>query len=155
VPFLIYRAESPLAPHDAQAALRAAVGSFRWFSRPTTPFAGQIYGHSFSICRVVSGRDSFNPMLYGRFLPAPRGTEIQVIITLHPLVWLLYFFWFGTIAYKIVREAVCAHYLWWPGLILLLFPLLISMPIFFHNTMASIELLRATLHLDEPSNPRG
>jgi hypothetical protein len=149
VPFLISRMESPLAPHEAQAALKAVVGTYGWCSRPKTPFAGKVSAHGFRIIRVVSGRDSFNPMLYGRFLPAPNGTQVSVVVTWHPIVWLFLCLWVGSILTFMSRDAPRDPIIWLSGLIFIPFPLLLGVPLFFINAAASIRCLRETLHLPE------
>jgi len=156
VPFLIFEGESRLSPRDACETLRASVGRFRWFALPKTPFAGKVSESGFSIMRVVSGRDSFNPMLYGRFIPTASGTRVRVILTLHPLVWLFILVWMGVAGRPIYNDVIRHGQPVTIGEIgFALFPLLMAVPFFFLGAAASKKLLRRTLHLDEPSDTGG
>jgi len=50
-------------------------------------FTGAVFAHGFNIHRVIRGRNSGLPMVYGRFRETPGGTEIELCVTLHPFVW--------------------------------------------------------------------
>jgi hypothetical protein len=64
--------------------------SLRWWrSKPPKPFEGTVTPNGFTISRVIHYRNSFLPILNGRFTPTPTGTAITVHMTIHPLVGII------------------------------------------------------------------
>lgn len=68
---------------------------------PTTSFFGQtqiignkfymgnVSNHGFEITRIIYTRNSFLPRIYGKFIPAADGTQVSILITLHPLIFVI------------------------------------------------------------------
>src|ERR1041385_6618172 len=100
--FRRYQALTELTAKEASAALSDNVSPRRWFNYPDTPFAGEVSGIRFRITRVVRGRDSFNPVLYGRITSAPAGSRVRITMTLHPVAWIFLVAWSGVIGWLIV-----------------------------------------------------
>ena len=92
--------------------------------------------------RIVRGRDSFNPVMYGRLSSCPLGTRVRVIMTLHPIVWLFLAIWSASILRTIVT-AGDDH----GGLAMLAAPWVIGIPIFYYDAVRSKSLLRDVLSL--------
>ena len=97
-------AEAPLPLGQAAETVRAFVSRSDWKGQAAanTPFIGKVYDRGFRIIRVVRGRDSFNPLLYGRFHSSLRGTRLRIFMTFHPLVWLFILGWSAYFAYTLL-----------------------------------------------------
>jgi hypothetical protein len=58
-----------------------------WFRDTRTQlFEGTFANGRFEMARLVKGRDSFRPMLYGQLSATPGGTRIEIRMQLHLLV---------------------------------------------------------------------
>ena len=58
-----------------------------WFRDTRTQlFEGTFANGRFEMARLVKGRDSFRPMLYGQLSATPGGTRIEIRMQLHILV---------------------------------------------------------------------
>jgi hypothetical protein len=57
------------------------------------PFMGTVQDDSFRLRRDIRGRNSFLPMIWGRFISTPAGTRVCVTMFIHPLVALFVAFW--------------------------------------------------------------
>jgi hypothetical protein len=86
----MYEAETNVANTQVAEVLRRCVARARFFSWPNTahPFVGRVSSRRFRITLLVQHRDSFRPMLYGRFYPLSEGTRVRVLFTFHPIVWI-------------------------------------------------------------------
>jgi 2-amino-4-hydroxy-6-hydroxymethyldihydropteridine diphosphokinase len=65
----------------------------RWPSSDHTPLQGNINEYGFTVSRIINHRNSWLPVLNGKFTPTNDGTTISITMTLHPLVltFTLYF----------------------------------------------------------------
>jgi hypothetical protein len=95
----------------------------------------------------VRGTDSFNPMIYGRVVPAAVGVRIKVLMTLHPVVWALCVAWSGFLA----RSATTAGL---TGVAMALAPWIMALAFFPSGARRSTALLRQVLHSSAASGPR-
>ncbi len=69
--------------------------NFRWsFSRNHKPYAGTLSETGFEIHRIIHYRNSFLPMIRGRFEPSPEGTIVHITMRLHPFVIAFLIFWY-------------------------------------------------------------
>jgi heme/copper-type cytochrome/quinol oxidase subunit 2 len=89
--------------------------------------------------RVVKGRDSFNPVLYGRFTQGLSGTHMRVMLTFHPFVWLFIIAWtcFGLYAAYDGLDSDPAI-----PVFMVLFLWAIAVPIFYYDARKSKRLLQ-------------
>lgn len=63
---------------------------------PATPaFIGAVQRDGFRIQRAILYRNSFLPMMWGRVVGDARGSDIRVLMTLHPLLWIAYIIGLG------------------------------------------------------------
>src|ERR1039458_9653010 len=78
-----------------------------WRSRDpgTPPFIGIVDDDSFRVKRDIRYRNSFSPLVWGRFIATPTGTRVNVIMFIHPLVALFMVFWLGTVGHGAFRGA--------------------------------------------------
>jgi hypothetical protein len=56
---------------------------------PGKEFEGSVASDGFTINRIISYRNSFLPILNGRFKPLKKGTKISIYITWHPIILIL------------------------------------------------------------------
>ena len=153
MPYLVYEAKSELPANQFADSLRPFVGRPNWLGVPprdSVPFFGTVGSTRFRIMRVIRGRDSFNPVLYGRFLSDNHGTRVRVVMTLHPFVRAFLAIWsFFTSRYAIlaIRDHFPADF--YGGLGFLLFAWLMAVPVFYYDAAKSKRLLRESLHLQD------
>ena len=67
------------------------------------PFLGKVGRNSFWLRRDIRYWNSFLPLVWGRIVPSPRGSRINVTMFLHPFVALFMIFWFSGLGYGIVQ----------------------------------------------------
>jgi len=63
---------------------------------PPKPYEGTIYGKTFKISRIISGRNSFLPFIEGEIYPQPFGCHININMSLHKIVLIFMLFWLWT-----------------------------------------------------------
>jgi hypothetical protein len=85
----------------------------------------------------MGGRDSFNPMLFGRFSPSAHGTRVRVVMTLRPIVWVFMVLW--TILIECL--AFGRGRITFMGVFFVLLPWVLAIPLFFYNVVRSKRLL--------------
>lgn len=61
--------------------------------RPDKPYEGTVGAHDFSIKRVIHYRNSFLPRIHGVVSQGLKGSEVQVVMRLHPLVTVFMVMW--------------------------------------------------------------
>ena len=76
------------------------------------PFIGTVYDDSFRVRRDIRYRNSFVPLVWGRFLSTPTGTRVNVIMFIHPLTALFMVFWLGTVGHIALRGASDSPIVW-------------------------------------------
>jgi hypothetical protein len=151
VPFLSFDAESTIPVGEIATVLRRSVTQPRWFLTPDGihPFVGRVSEAGFRIVRSVHGRDSFNPVLFGRFAPSPRGTRVRVYFTFHPIVWAFVVLWTTGMCELLLRSSNGGLNRYMP-----LFGLFglwaMAVSFFYYGAARGIRLLRECLKM-----PRG
>jgi len=84
-----------------------------WWSRdPRSPFTGIVDDDSFRVRRDIRYRNSFLPLVWGRFISTPTGTRVNVIMFIHPLVALFMVFWLGIVGHGAFRGASNSPIVW-------------------------------------------
>lgn len=153
MPYLIYQAESNLTVHEIVKKLELIVGQPNWLGIPPKGpflFFGNITLTGFKIMRVIRGRDSFNPLLYGKFIPSNSGTHVKVVMTFHPFVWLFMICWsffhgyWMFVSFRDTHQINSFGSLWF-----MLFLWLMAVPLFYYNAAKSKKLLRESLVLSD------
>ncbi len=98
-PWRRYVVESRLARELVVRALTANVGPRLFhFSAGGALFEGSVSADGFRIRRVIHYRNSFLPLIIGRFERSPYGTRIE--ITMRPVIAVigLWIFWMGAVS---------------------------------------------------------
>jgi hypothetical protein len=144
--FFLYEAESDLNAREAIDALTASVSHGRWFRVPETPFVGKVSETGFCIARAVRGRDSFNPMLYGRIARSANVTRVWVLMTLHPIAWVFLIAWSVFLVGQIVIHGNSEPECW----AFVVAPWVLAVPFSFHGAYRSRGLLKQCLRLHNP-----
>ena len=131
MPFYRFTFHSALPPHKAAATLAALTQPKKGFleslkhawrfssSAEEQPWQGTVGDERFSIRRVIRYRNSFLPMIHGRFEPDGLGSQVTVTMSLHPFVILFLIFFCGqsvliTSALQASAAAPPFFYLWMP-----------------------------------------
>ncbi|EAW35055.1 WD40 repeat domain-containing protein [Lyngbya sp. PCC 8106] len=103
---------------------------FRWvFSRNHAPYAGTISDSGFKIYRIIHYRNSFLPVIRGKFEPSSDETLIHITMRLHPFIMSFLIFWFS-IFYSLslavfLSEILSGNILIFEALLFLGFPLVV------------------------------
>ena len=59
------------------------------------PFQGEITQNGFKITRIIHYRNSFLPIITGKFLPGNPRLKVEIRMGLHPFVTAFICIWFG------------------------------------------------------------
>ena len=100
IPVLPYKQlvfESPLSKEEAIHRLSLEVAKprtgLRWRETRSEKFEGMVSAESFQITRIIRYRNSFLPVIYGRFATLGPGVRIEVTMKLHIIVLVFSFIW--------------------------------------------------------------
>jgi hypothetical protein len=63
---------------------------------PAKPYEGTISGNTFKISRIITGRNSFLPMIEGEIYSQPFGCSIKIRMSLHNIVLAFMILWLWT-----------------------------------------------------------
>ena len=63
---------------------------------PAKPYEGTISGNTFKISRIITGRNSFLPIIEGDIHSQPFGCSIKIRLTLHKIVLAFMILWLWT-----------------------------------------------------------
>ena len=99
VPYLAYTLETPFDADECRRRLRVVVhqeSPFTLFAQPMPEdaallFRGQVHPARFSMTRLIHYRNSFLPVIKGRFAPSAPGTRAEIAITMR-LHWFVAIF---------------------------------------------------------------
>jgi len=99
IPFDRFSFVSSKTQEELAAILSAKIArrQFRLFSKPSEPYVGTASQSGFKIQRVIGYRNSFLPVIVGRFGPRHDGTRIDVVQRLHYVVATFMLFWFSSV----------------------------------------------------------
>lgn len=67
------------------------------FKRPDKPYEGTISGNTFKISRIITGRNSFLPLIQGEIYPQSLGCSIKISMNLHKIVIIFMIYWLSII----------------------------------------------------------
>lgn len=105
-----------------------------WHSSTTKVFEGKIDKQGFEIQKIIHNRNSFLPVLYGRIIPADRGSRIEIKLTLNILVGVFSVIWLSAMSGAFVLLAITKtnnsasnEYLWAPFAAIGLFLLMVNL----------------------------
>jgi hypothetical protein len=97
IPYKRVIIQTPLTAENAARVLTKLVTPRPWYylfwTRATTDFEGRISLDGFNINRSIRYRNSFLPILHGRFRPTTKGTAVDVRMVMHPFVVVFLLFW--------------------------------------------------------------
>src|SRR5437763_11727576 len=83
---------------------RESIGiAFRRDDAASPPFLGTVGRSCFRLRRDIRYRNSFLPLIWGRIVPSPRGSRINVTMFLHPLVAVFMIIWFSGLGYALAQ----------------------------------------------------
>lgn len=153
MPILRYEIESSMTQEQLIEKLNSVVSkSFvSIYPKDMPPFLGKVSENGFRISRTTIGRNSFKPVIYGRFLDGIQGPSVRVIMTFHPLVWILFIVWaifFGT---QMLEQITISNIggIRILDIVILFAPIIIGAPVFFIEAAKSKKLLNQVLELND------
>ncbi|MFE1748574.1 WD40 repeat domain-containing protein [Coleofasciculus sp. H7-2] len=89
--------QDPLPIVLEKLAAHIEPSKLRWhISRHHAPYEGTLSETGFEIHRIIHYRNSFVPIIRGRFELSPSGTIIRITMKLHPFVIAFLVFWYVT-----------------------------------------------------------
>jgi hypothetical protein len=102
IPLLPYQRlvfESPLSQEEVIRRLTLEVAKPRsglqWLEKRTEKFEGTVSAEGFQINRIIRYRNSFLPIIHGRFFPLGPGVRIEMTLKLHIAVLVFSLIWLG------------------------------------------------------------
>ncbi len=126
MPIYRFHIDVDVPPHMVAQRLKAIVhkGPTFWESlrtgwwwrlryRTGPPFIGTVQDDSFRVRRDIQGRNSFLPLVCGRFVSTPTGTSVSVTMFLHPLVALFMVIWLGVVGRGALVDRSAPHAFLW------------------------------------------
>jgi len=113
MPFYRFQIDVDAPPYVVAGRLRSIVRDKPSFSESLSamfrldgvggaPFIGSVEDESFKLRRNIRYRNSFLPMIRGRFTPNGAGTRVYVTMFILPLVALFMIFWLGSVGFSAV-----------------------------------------------------
>ena len=115
------------------------------------PFIGTVQDDSFRLRRDIRYRNSFLPLVWGRFISTPTGTRVSVTMFIHPLVALFMAFWLGMVGYGALKDRSTPPVVLWG---MFIFGLALTAGGFFPEAIKARRLISATV-LDSAANTVG
>lgn len=97
LPYESYEIHTALTLEEAFTLLQSDVEPKKWlrFSRRHKTFEGEVSWQGFKITRIIHYRNSFLPIIRGRFKQGELGLNVNVRMHLHPFVIAFMCFWLG------------------------------------------------------------
>lgn len=83
---------------------------FSFWSRPTEPFLGSVDVSSFQVQRNINYRNSFIPIVHGKYEPAGKTTMIHLRLRPHTVVLVFMALWFGGVGLASLMVTIAAVY---------------------------------------------
>jgi len=119
-----FEIETTLSPTMIVDSLHLSIEPKKLFRMSSSsnhkPFQGEITQDGFKITRIIHYRNSFLPIITGRFLPGNPGLKVEIRMGLHPFVIAFMSIWFGGVGLFCTLELVFGEAdLWMPmGMVL-------------------------------------
>jgi hypothetical protein len=100
IPYKRAEMATPLAVDEIVKRLSQSVEMRKsiWLSpyRPKAEYWGMVSAEEFQISRSIRGRNTYLPLITGRFTPSASGTVVSARLTLHPVAVIVLLAFFGS-----------------------------------------------------------
>jgi hypothetical protein len=113
IPYKHIRISTALTVEEAMRLVSSAISPLRILDNWSTPtgkeFEGSVTQQGFKIQKIIHHRNSFLPILYGKFIPTENGTKVDVYLTLDVLMIIFVCVWlagFGGVFLWLVRNSI-------------------------------------------------
>ena len=113
IPYKHIRISTTLTVEEAVRLVSSAISPRRTLDNWSTPngkdFEGSVTEQGFQIQKIIHHRNSFLPILYGKFIPTEKGTKVEVHLTLDVLMIIFVCFWlagFGGVFLFLARNSI-------------------------------------------------
>jgi hypothetical protein len=161
--FIPYVAFSVATSDTAEAIgrrLSENIDRTSWF--PKLPYIGKVWDSGFKVLPIVRYRNSFMPVICGRFEPAPSGTIVQVTMRIHWAVIIFMCGWCGGVVVggfnMLVQPLAVGEPIWGPlfaTLFMLLFAAGLTVWAFWSEVPQRRDDVTRILLGNEPRRPPG
>lgn len=98
--------DSPLSQEEAVRRLALEVAKprsgWQWREKRTEKFEGTVSDESFQISRIIRYRNSFLPVIQGRFSPFGSGVRIEVTMKLHVIILIFSLLWLSFVGFPVL-----------------------------------------------------
>jgi len=107
-----FEIETAMTPGEIVTKLNSKIEPTKLlrFSSPHAPFQGKISQNGFKITRIIHYRNSFLPVISGKFLSCFSGTKVEINMGLHPIVIAFMCVWFGGVGVACIAFPVSVFY---------------------------------------------
>jgi hypothetical protein len=97
LPYETFTLDLPQSPAEAAAQLATIVEPKKYFrfGKKHTIFEGDVDQREFYLQRIISGRNSFLPLLNGTFEAMPNGTRVKISFVANPAAIAFMTVWLG------------------------------------------------------------
>lgn len=117
LPYVSWRIESHLDVATLEAGIKAQIKPFSWvpdWDYTSHKLSGSISKRGFMVSLLIkfdpqarasedtNVRNSFQPILFGRFIPNHNGTTICIRMTIHPIIAAFMVFWLSGVGLFII-----------------------------------------------------
>ena len=101
-----FEIKTQMSLETAVATIKSSIEpkKFFRFSSGNAAFQGEVSYDGFKITRIIHYRNSFLPVVSGKFLPGNSGVRVVVHLGLHRLVSAFTCLWFGGVGFSIIRS---------------------------------------------------
>lgn len=149
-PFLPYKRiiiPTSLTIEKCVSLVSNAISPYRtistWFSSSNKEFEGSVNEQGFKIQKVIYNKNSFLPVLNGKFVQSEKGTKIEIRLSLDALVLVFSLFWLagmGGVFLLLLIGSISAglpnKFIWYPlaGIGIFYFMILVGFRSYFKRT---------------------
>jgi len=88
---------------EERSGWRSGISGARIPGRNGALFSGTCDDRSFKIVRLIQYRNSFLPVIRGRLLQGAMGTDVRLIMMLHPVVAVFMVLWCSGLVFGVAR----------------------------------------------------
>jgi len=107
IPYKRVAIPTSLAVDEVVSRLSQSVDARRsvwlWPWRPRSEYFGKVSPEGFQIVRSIRGRNTYLPLITGRFTPSASGTVVTARLTLHPVAVIILAIFFGSAEFLSIR----------------------------------------------------
>lgn len=147
MPIFVTTIHTQLPESEVRRRLGSLIGDRIGRTDSGSVFVGSHDDESFKVVRVIRYRNSFLPVIRGRLVRGDSGTDVRLVMLLHPLVAAFMLLWCGGLMFGAARGLADSGLPWlaaWP-LLICLFGIVVTAIGFFPEAMKAERLIRESV----------